>query len=68
MYIFRVPNVSACTFFRVPKSPKLSIFLSLGLSSTFGSPPPSYVNGCSPPGLELSISANQTISVTGTEW
>ena len=25
-------------FFRVPKSPKLSIFLGLGLSSTFGPP------------------------------
>ena len=50
-------------FFRVPKSPKLSIFLGLGLSSTFASPP-SYINRSPPPwGSEQEMALYAFLSV-----
>ena len=49
--IIRVPNSCfSVYFFRVPKSPKWSIFLGLGLSSTFGTPPHHMLMGVPPPG------------------
>ena len=52
--IFRVPNSCfSVYFFRVPKSPKWSIFFRFRVELNFWNPPPSYVNGSSPLGHRL---------------
>ena len=49
-------------FFRVTKSPKLSIFLGLGLSSTFG--PPRHILIGVPPGYFIDMHVMKTLYVT----